>query len=322
MKNPGLIQVQLLSLSGEDQYRLSCFRPVDSLIQSLKCIGQTVPLLCRETTTGYELFSGFLRREAMLALGRENASALAWKEDQLSELEAFRVAFFENACSRGLNLAEMAKAAGRLKGFGLADREIALDYFQQAGLAGSVKNIGLLERFWTLDWDWKKYLTEKEFCLRHLSWFLNLPEPDQNELKILLRLKPTSSQFREMLEMMEEVCQRDRMPVARLLAALGGAAILKEGKGNLPQQLKLLINALRKIRYPEWDKLFSRHQKILRNLEIPGPVTLEPVDFFEQPKYRLELILGRDTDAKKILEKLLQAASGPDWEKLFKPDDD
>jgi len=317
-----LIQVQLPSLRGEDKYRLSFFRALDPLVQSLQAVGQTAPLLGRETGDGLELFSGFLRREAMLKLGEESAMALVWPEDELNELTAFRFAFFENAFARGLNLAEQAKAVNRLKEFQLSDQEIALSYFQKAGIPVSVKGIGWLNLFFGLDPDWKKYLTEKELSLKHLAWFLNLPEKDQAALKILLELKPTSSQLRQILEMTEEIIKRDQIPLPGLIKSLGMEAILKGQKLNANQRLEKLIRAMQKLRFPEWEKLGSRHQALLNRMKIPGEVKLLPMDYFEEPRYRLEMILKQDQEAGEIFEQLLKASRSLDWKKLFDLEDE
>jgi len=319
---PALVQVQLLELKGENQYRLSFFRNLDPLIKSLQLTGQTAPVLCRETQKGYQLFSGFLRRDAMLRLGKSSAFALVWKEKDLTEKEAFRFAFFENALTRGLNLAEQAKAVARLRESGFSDQEIACEYFQKAGIGVSVSGIDLLNLFYGISRDWQEYLTEKELSLKQIAWFLNLAEKEQGALSFLLQLKPTASQLRQILEMIEEIIKRDRTSIEGLIQSISVESVLKEKNLNANQKLENLLRNLKKLRYPEYEKLSARHKKILLELKISPEIKLEPIDYFEEPKYKLEMILESDTGVSKIFEQMLQASQTALWKKLFEMDED
>ncbi len=307
---PAFTKVPLPDLAGEAQYRLSFFRPLEPLLKSIQAIGQTTPILCRQTKNGLELFSGFQRRDALRKLRKKTALALVFDAKEMSEARAFRIAFFENACTRGLNPAEQAKAAQRLKELGVGDLEIARSFFSEAGLGVGVNTIGLLRNLFELDREWKQYLTEKDLSLKHLAWFLRLPREDQATLKFLLKLRPTASQLRQVLEMIEEVQKRDQIQLERILKAIAAP------------KLEPVLAKLRELRYPQFVKLSSRHRKLLRELKIPAEAKLEPADFFEGPEYRLQISLDRGKDALKIFEQLLQAAAGPDWQKLFELDED
>ena len=138
----------------------------------------------------------------------------------------------------------------------------------------------------------------------------NRAAEDRKALSPLLKLHPTASQFRQMLEMIEQVWKRDRIPLGRLV------------KSFMAGKLEQLMPKLHLLRYPEFTRLSSRHQNLLRNLKIPSEVRLEPSDFFEGPEYRLQISLERGKDAAKIFEQLLQAAAGPDWKRLFELDED
>jgi hypothetical protein len=306
---PAFTKVPLPDLAGEAQYRLSFFRPLEPLLKSIQALGQTTPILCRQTQNGLELFSGFQRRDALRRLRKKTALALVFDAKEMDEVRAFRIAFFENALTRGLNPAEQAKAAQRLKELGVSDLEIARSFFSAAGLGVGVKTIGLLRNFFELDRQWKRYLTEKDLSLKHLAWFLRLPREDQATLKSLLKLRPTASQLRQALEMIEETWKRDRISLGRLMKIIAAP------------EFEQLLQKLRQLRYPEFERLCDRHRKILARMNISGAVKIEPLDYFEQPGYRLELLLSAQTDAAKIFEQLLSAAAGPDWKKLFDLDD-
>jgi len=321
-KNPALDKITLADLSGPEKYRLSFNRAIGPLLKSIREAGQTSPLLCRKTGKGFELFSGYLRRDALRELGKKSALALVWPGSALSEIAAFRVAFFENALTRGLNIIEQAMAAQKLRELGVSSREIAASYFQKAGLPASVAAVEALAALNDLEAGWKIFLAQKQTGLRYASRLCRLPAPDRKALKILLSLGATASQFREILEMTDAISKRDQTGIGEILGAPELAAVLHDNKSSAPEKLDLLVKSLKKTRHPNYHKLYSRHQKLLRAMKIPGEVKIEPSDYFEGPEYKMELTLGKSLPAPEIFEKILAASRGQDWEKLFEFDDE
>jgi len=318
---PSIQKIPLKEIIGSDQFRLSFNRSIDSLKRSIAGIGQAAPVFCRKRSKGFELFSGFLRREAMLELRQKTALAMVWPENAMSQIAAFRISFFENAATRGLNLIEQSMAVNHLKRFGLSAEEIALDYFQKAGFpanAAVVESLSLLAR---LEDDWKKFLAEKQVNLRSAAALIRTSARDRKALSFLPQLGATSSQFREALEMADEISKANRTTIQKFLNQPSLRSILQSKK--LPRQkLDLLISALKKMRRPGYDRLLSRHQNLLRKMGIPAEAVFEPADYFEGPEFKLELLLKSSTNARDILQKLAKAAQSPDWEKLFEFDDE
>lgn len=321
-KPPALEAIGLARISGPEQYRLSFNRPIVPLLKSIREVGQTAPVLCRETKSGIELFSGYRRREAMKALGKRHILALVWRESALSQEQAFRIAFFENALTRGLNIIEQAMAAQKLRQLGVGAKKVAVSYFQKAGLPASVATVEALAALAGLESGWKIFLAEKQFGLRHASGLSRLTAPDRKALEFLLTLGATASQFREVLEMADEIGKKDQSGFEQIFKAPELCAVLNDIKYVPAQKLDLAIKALKKTRYPDWERLKSRHQALLRKLRIPAEVKIEPADFFEGPEYKLELAVRKSLPAREIFQKLLSGAQSPDWGKLFETDDD
>ena len=322
MNMPVLEIVKLSELSGEEKYRLSYHRPIEPLIKSIQEIGPVLPLLCRRNEGGIELFSGFRRKDAMLLLGEKTGLALVFGGNQLTEGSGFRVSFFENALTRGLNLVERARAVQILKQSGFSAREIMIEYFQKANLNAGLAEIEKLDRILELDEEWKSYLVEREINTKFALALIGVSEQERKELKFLMNLGASASQFRELLAMLNEISKRDGTSLKKILEKTKLEAIRANEKLNSGHKLNLITDELKKMRYPNYSKLNKRHQRLCQSLKIPWQVKLEPIDYFEAPEYKLEMILKPDSPVKEIFEKILNAVSSPDWEKLFKLNDE
>jgi ParB-like chromosome segregation protein Spo0J len=323
MKKPMTLQkIPVADLAGQEKYRLSFNRPIGPLLKSIREAGQSAPVLCRKTRKGFELFSGHLRVEALRELGKKSALAMVWPGAGISGLQALRIAFFENAMTRGLNIIEQAMAVEKLKGLGVGPREIAAGYFQKADLPASVAAIEALLSLNGLEQRWKIFLAQKQIGLRHATQLCRLAAADKKALEILPALGATAGQFREVLDMTDAVSKRDQTGIAEMLSGPELGAVLQKQKLPAPEKLDLLIKHLKKARHPNYHKLNARHQKLLRELNIPGEIKMEPSDYFEGPEYKLELTLTSSMPVQDILEKMFAASRSPDWKKLFELDDE
>jgi ParB-like chromosome segregation protein Spo0J len=320
--SPALDQVALSLFSGQDKFRLSFSRPHDRLVESIRAVGQATPLICRKTRQGPELVSGYLRCEAMRVTGKKKALALVFPASALSETGAMRLAFFENALTRGLNLIEQAMAVDKLKKLGVGAQSIARDYFQKARLPASVAVIEALDRLNRLEPGWKIFLVEKQIGLRHASWFCRLKAPERKALEFIIDLKATASQFREILEMADSISKREQKSVSELFQTPGLADTLADEKSSSPVKLDRLLKSLKQLQYPGYHKLCSRNRKLMGEMKIPAEVRIEPHDFFEGPEYKMELLINHATPASEIFEKILAAANSSAWEKMFNLDDE
>jgi ParB-like chromosome segregation protein Spo0J len=318
---PDLQKVPLANIIAGQKFLMSFARPLQPLLCSIRQIGQTTPLLARETRRGPELFSGFRRLAALKELGKKSVLVLTWKGSRLSEKQALRMAFFENVAVRGLNLVEQAMAVTAFQNLGLSKKSITRSCFLPAALPASAAVIDSLAGLMLLEHDWKIFLVEKNISLRHASELARLKPEERSALKTVLPLRPTASQFREILETTTEIARREQMSVAELLQNSELRAILSAQGRPAPQKLESLLQALYKIRHPHYVRLMARHTRLCQHLSIPAELEIVPTDFFEKPQYQLKMALTPRTEARKIFQKLLTAASSPAWKKLFELDE-
>ena len=276
---PRFETIPLARIFADEKFRLSFSRPLDPLINSMREISQTHPVLCRKTKKGLELFSGFRRYEALKKLGKKSALALVWDANDLSAKDAFKIAFFENALTRGLNIIEQAMAAKALKKFSLGAKQIAGEYFSKAGLPAGIAAIESLFLVNGLEDEWKQYLVEKDISLRYASELARLSPKDRKALSFSLSLRATASQFREILEMVGEVSKRRNKNFKEVLEAGELRAVLSE-KTNAGQKLDRLVKMLAKIRHPNYAKFLARHKQLCAKLGIPAEARLEPLGLF------------------------------------------
>ena len=318
---PDFIELAVEEIVEEEIYRLSYFRSPEKLKISISHIGQTQPLFCREEKGKAELFSGFLRKRALDELGFKSANVILWKENEISALKAFKMAFFENALSRGLNVIEQAKAVLSFKELKASEEEIK-EHFKKAHLGLKISLIQKLPQIFELNDVWKKYLVEKNFKAKDAELILRFEKDELDQLEVFIQLGASYSQFRQLVEMIDEIKRRDSCSAGDILERVNLKKIISQKNFSSAEKLAMIIDEIKKIRYPELSRLISRHQKICEELNLPEGAKLKPVDWFEKPEYELELKISPQTPASEQFKKLLEISQSPVWKKLFEFNED
>lgn len=87
----------------------------------------------------------------------------------------------------------------------------------------------------------------------------------------------TSSQCLHILEMLEEISFRDKMPIEEIVKQIGLGTLLKEKR---PQPS--VLDALAKRRYPMYSQAEAEWKTRVKSLNLPGNVKVSHAPFFEK----------------------------------------
>ncbi|MCD6106712.1 MAG: ParB/RepB/Spo0J family partition protein [Caldisericaceae bacterium] len=144
------------------------------LSESIKEIGLIQPIVVREKNGSFELIAGERRVEAAKIAGLKSIPAIV---RNLSDLEAFQMAFMENMERENLNPIEIAESIKRLKKeFALTDEKIG------ALLNMSRPQVTNYLRLLNLPHTIKKALVENEITMGHAKSMLTLKEKDAEQM--------------------------------------------------------------------------------------------------------------------------------------------
>ncbi len=144
------------------------------LSKSIKEIGLIQPIVVRKKNGYFELIAGERRVEAANIAGLKSIPAII---RNLSDLEAFQMAFMENMEREDLNPIEIAESIKRLKKeFALTDEKI-----------GALLNMGRSQvtnylRLLNLPHTIKKALIENKITMGHAKSLLTLKEKDAEQM--------------------------------------------------------------------------------------------------------------------------------------------
>jgi len=143
----------------------------------------------------------------------------------------------------------------------------------------------------------QRFVEEEGLPLRRAAIFLKLPPDALERLIPLVRdLQLTLNELGEVLEMLEEVVQRDKLSAAQVIEDLK-AGTERPTKERLKQRL-------RERRYPELSRYRRELASLEKELSFGVPVRIEWDQRLERPGIRLWIELGEEGSVQKLEQDL------------------
>ncbi|MEA3313845.1 MAG: ParB/RepB/Spo0J family partition protein [Caldisericota bacterium] len=174
MKNTVKIPLKQIAPSAFQPRKQFDEESIMHLSKSIKEIGLIQPIVVRKKNGYFELIAGERRVEAAKIAGLTSIPAIV---RNLSDLEAFQMAFMENMERKDLNPIEIAESIKQLKKeFALTDEKI-----------GELLNMGRSQvtnylRLLNLPHTIKKALIESKITMGHAKTLLTLKEKDAKQM--------------------------------------------------------------------------------------------------------------------------------------------
>lgn len=231
----------------------------------------------------------------------KNVEAVNVLQADLPAKEALFISVNLQQALFGLNLYEKLMFLRRI--MPLADipeiyRETDLDMNINPELTGKLAYLGG-EAF-------KDILVQDKINLKTALRICAAAAADRSLLISLFEQVPfTSSQARQILEMIEEICFRDKIPVSAVFEKINLKNLL------LPERpQKGIIGAVFKERYPLYTGEEQKWQREIKELDLPPHFKVSHSPFFEHPQIELHATLRNIGELKRISRSLKES-----WEK-------
>jgi ParB family chromosome partitioning protein len=143
-------------------------------------------------------------------------------------------------------------------------------------------------------------------------------EDREPAVALLLRLRPTKSMQKEMLEYLHDVAMRDGVSVGELAEEEAVRRILNRQPANLPQQRDAFRAWLKTRRFPVLQKSQDAFERPCREVSTGDQLQLMPPPYYEGNRYELRLSFRNPEEFSRQMERLERWKDRPDaFKKLW-----
>ncbi|MFB0565402.1 MAG: ParB/RepB/Spo0J family partition protein [Candidatus Aminicenantaceae bacterium] len=299
----------------DERYRISYFFSLEKMISSLKKMGLINPPLVAFRDNRFIIVSGWKR---VLACRKLSYSSIQVRvSDAESDLQNFLIALYENLPTKSFSLVEKAEIVLRLKKFGMKESRIIEDYFSPLDIP---PRSTYLDGFLALS----QFEPElKEGIHRNNMPFSSIQRlseytPKTRSLIFPLLLPLSQNKQREVLEDIQDISERENIPVEDVLKKKEIRNILDLEKLSLLQKAGKIRLFLRKKRYPllsSWEESFKTS---LKKMKWPKEIEIRHSPFFEGENISVTFSFRNRKEFEENLLKLKGMASNKEFPRLLK----
>ncbi len=159
---------------------------------------------------------------------------------------------------------------------------------------------------------------ERRYSTTTLERWLTLEALDAQALVDLVQeLRPSENQLRDLWDWAEEIGHRDGLSLTQVLALEAPAKARRSRNLGRNDKLKVLKNALRRLRFPQLAATEERLAALVRELDLPRNVRITFPEFLEGDEVRVEIVADTPASLERAAERLRAAAHTPACHAMF-----
>ncbi len=289
---------------------------LEGLAGSIDRLGLVEAPFILETDSQRRIVSGFRRIAACRRLGLK-AVCCRMLGPETAMLTAAHLAVAQNAWQRPLNLMEKARAFALLgKGYPQAT-EIS-EAAKPLGLVENPPVIAKLIHLTTLPKSLKRAVESGDIGL---AMALELGKLAAEARRQMLALFQTFhfglNRQRQLLTLVAEIAARESNTVEQVLASNEIRTALARADKDRPARGRVLIQQLKRRRYPTLTEMESAYARLERRLELGNRARMVPPPYFEGKTFGLNLAFDTLEELGGHLKKLGELKKDPGLKRLL-----
>jgi len=301
---------------ARDRFRISWGRDTAKLEESIRLWGCLQPVILISPKEP-EIVHGFRRAEAALKaeVGR---IPVVYLESEPNARETFLLALELFLATDAPHPVEIAIMLRKMEEWFKRD-DIIDRLFPRLGLAQSSILYRRYRAIEEMPLSARQALAEETLDASCVPLLQRLSTEDREPaVDLLLRLRPTKSMQKEMLEYLHDVAMRDGVSVGELAEEEAVRRILNREPANLPQQRDAFRAWLKMKRFPVLQKSKDAFERACRELSTGDQLQLMPPPYYEGNRYELRLSFRNPEEFFRQMERLEHWKDQPDaLEKLW-----
>jgi ParB/Sulfiredoxin domain len=310
--------IPLEDIGGENLTRFSMDPPPETLVQSIRELGITHPVLLAPADKGYQIVCGHRRVACARLLKLETVPAFVL-EDAPTPAEILKRNLFENRAQRTYSDIEKGMIVHKLVQAKIAEAEIIQDYLPLLDLERSKKLFVDLQQCATFAPSLISLLHGLNLPLRVFSILFRWDANDQAAAKTLLdTLRPGVNKCRELLELTAETAVKGGVPPLAILNREKIQTPLNDADLPINKKYDTIHRQLRLWRYPVLTDLQKQVYRAIDQLKLDGKIKLRTPENFESDQFKIELQFNTREELVAQVEKLFRVTDAEALEELIR----
>ncbi len=314
-------QIHHIPLKAIEEHSLTRFSldpAPDALVQSIKELGITHPILLTAQGKKYQIVCGHRRVECARLLDFETVPAFVLDEPP-APAEALKRNLLENRAHRTYSDIEKGLIVNTLAEAGIPESEIIKDYLPLLDLERSKKLLMDLKRCGEFSESMNALLHELNLPLRVVSTLFRWDEASRNASEALLAaLRPGVNKCRDLLELIDETAVRDHLAPHELLSRKEIQEALNRSGLPANEKFDAIHKQLRLWRYPVLTDLQKQVYRAIDQLKLEGRIKLRTPENFEKGQFKIELNFSSREELLAQVEQLFRVTDSQAIDELVR----
>jgi ParB/Sulfiredoxin domain len=316
-KNP-IEHIPLADIGEESLTRFSLDPPPETLVQSIRELGITHPVLLAPADKGYQIVCGHRRVACAHLLKLEAVPALVLEKAPTSA-ELLKQNLLENRAQRTYSDIEKGMIIHKLVQAKIAEAEIIKDYLPLLDLERSKKLFVDLQKCATFTPGLNSLLHGLNLPLRVFSILFRWKANDQAVAETLLdTLRPGVNKCRELLELTDETAVKKNTSPHAILNRAEIQTPLNDADQPINKKYDTIHRQLRLWRYPVLTDLQKQVYRAIDQLKLDGKIKLRTPENFENDQFKIELQFNTREELVAQVEQLFRVTDAEALEELIR----
>lgn len=297
--------------------------PLDGerLQASIREVGVLHPVCLRRDANEFRIVFGARRVLACRRLGWQTVPARVFSAQEPGVEELLQISLEEDLPQRAYNPVEKARVLQRFKGLaGWTIERLCSALAEKLRLPPTQETVEEYLAFCDFAEEIQLAVAIDEVSPAHAFLLKPYRQGERRLLfhQILLPCAPSFSEWRQMLDALEDLKVIQRKSLQAILAGKQLHSILESVSLNPRQKSTALLKAIRRLRYPNLTEYEERFDVTLKDTGLNGSIQIRHAPFFEGDHLDISFRIRSEDDLKKKLTTMRATADRGWFAKLFK----
>ncbi len=287
----------------DDRYLIPCYSPIDWLVRSVQVAGViNAPLLSDTGGSRLVPILGRRRIEALRLLGVESVNAHVISE--ISEAEAFRIAFWDNVAHRPVNPAYVGVVVKRLLEL-FPTELVAREFLPALGTPASGPRIERIRKIGGLGKSILDALGQGRILEKTALLLTELKVEDRLALMdLVVRLRLNANKAAEVVGTIFDLSVYNSLPMEHYIHNPETQDILNDHSLSIQDKAARVRSLLARLKHPETEARLAAFESWRSSVPASRRVAIKPYQGFETPGCTIEIKADSLEFAKRALSAL------------------
>ncbi|MFC2169482.1 hypothetical protein ACFLRM_02800 [Acidobacteriota bacterium] len=308
------IRIEDININDE-RFRIPSYFSLDSLEFSLKEIGIINPPVV--TFRDSRLIPVIGWKRILVCRKISLSPILVFLHDEKNDLEAFKIAVYDNFATREFSPLEKAEILKKFEEFGADKKSIIEQYMPLLDIPPTHIHQDAYMSVSRIEKDLKAIIQKKKMLFASIQLLAGF-KPREQRLILPLLLPMSQNKQKEILEDLQDISQKENISVEEVLASEEFGTAFDTNDLSPVQKSDKVRFMLKKRRYPTLFKWKDSFESILKKIQWPKEITINPSPFFEDEHFFLKFSFKNHEELKKNLVKLQKLSSDERFAGIFK----